>query len=168
MSTETVLPLPDVKAYLGITGQAQDVDLMATRDAACAAVAGRVGPLEPSAVTQRCRGGGAALVLSTLPVIAVTSVTARSGGVVASDWDDLAAGLLYGTWCEAYYDVVYQAGYVTLPADLRQGLKELVRHLWSTQRTKDRRTVDDLPGSAYAWPTRVEQLVAPYAIPGFA
>jgi hypothetical protein len=83
--------------------------------------------------------------------------------------------------------VVYQAGwqvgadpeadgYVALPADLVLAAKEMVRHLWLTQRgsgvqrpgSRPSDTLSNtLPGAAYTLPFRVEQLLAPYIRAGF-
>jgi hypothetical protein len=72
--------------------------------------------------------------------------------------------------------VVYLAGRSTVPDDLLFAVKELVRHLWTTQRggaTRPGSQQSDamsntLPGAAYVFPFRVEQLLAPHEQPGFA
>jgi hypothetical protein len=75
------------------------------------------------------------------------------------------------------YDVVYTAGRETVSDDLLMADKLLVKHMWETQRGSGTRR----PGagnagadtsvaewSRYTWPTRVEQLIAPYTGLGFA
>lgn len=135
-----VLDLPDAKAHLNITSTTHDAELPLFIAAAEAAVAKRVGPLEPTEVTERVRGGCAALSLSTLPVLEVTEVTDAGGGTV--DVADLyvSDGLVVredgGGFASRWYDVTYSAGRAVdaLPADLLQAVKELLRHLWRTQR----------------------------------
>jgi hypothetical protein len=83
-----------------------------------------------------------------------------------------------GMWFyPGWYDVVYQAGRATVPADLLQALKELVRHVWTTQRgsgvqrpgaMSSEALSITLPGAAYTLPIRVEQLLIPYQRFGFA
>jgi hypothetical protein len=72
--------------------------------------------------------------------------------------------------------VVYSAGRASCPADLLLAVRELVRHIWETQRGGTRRpgssasseTANTIAGAAYLFPFRVEQLLAPYIQPGFA
>jgi hypothetical protein len=145
-----------------------------------AALAKRVGPLGPESVTARVEGGGA-LILPRTPAVSVTSVTPLGGDAITSGLhlDQAAATVTYDTGAAfppGYYDVVYEAGRAACPDDLLMALKELVRHMWSTQRGGSQRPgsqasnelSNSLPGSAYAFPFRVEQLLAPHTQPGFA
>ena len=57
------------------------------------------------------------------------------------------------------------------PPDLALATKELVRHLWLTQRGASPGNAGALPdlgdpvvGTSYSWPWRVEQLIAPYLL----
>lgn len=176
----SALRLSDAKDHLNIKGSQHDGELLALIDAAEAAIAERVGPLEVTTVTAQVRGGGSSLVLPVAPVVQLTSVTGQDGSTVT------VAGLRVGFdagvvtadagFPATSYDVVYQAGRAELPDDLLLAVKELVRHLWSTQRGPTRRpgapaseeTANTVPGAAYLFPFRVEQLLSPHAQPGFA
>lgn len=178
----SVVDLGSVKAHLNVTVSAHDAELQGFIEGAEAAIAQRVGPLSSTAVTARIRGGRSALVLPVSPAVSLTSVTPYgSSAITPSDLHlDADAGLVThedGSWFSAVrHDVVYQAGRATCPADLKLAVKELVRHLWTTQRGATTRpgsreseaASNTLPGAAYVFPFRVEQLIAPHEQPGFA
>lgn len=190
----SVLKLLHAKAHLNITSSGLDAELQAFIDAAEAALSNRVGPLLAVQVTRQVRGGGTALVLPVTPAISLVSVTPlASAAMLLTDlFLDVNTGLVThasynGIFPAARYAVVYQAGwqtgadpeadgYVALPGDLMLADKELVRHLWLTQRgsgvqrpgSKSPDTLSNtLPGSAFTLPFRVEQLLAPYIRTGF-
>ena len=177
----SVLTLALAKTHLNITTSAQDTELQTFIDAAEAVVALRCGPLASTATTVRVDGCGGVLVLPVTPAVSLTSVTPVGGSAVTlSDlYLDTAAGVVSynsGSFASGLYDVVYQAGRTTVPADLLMGVKELVRHLWETQRGPTRRpgsssfdsTANTVPGAAYLLPNRVSELIAPHVQPGFA
>lgn len=169
----SVLTLADAKRHLNISGGGHDIELQAVIDAAEAAIAERCGPLTSVEQTERIRGGGTGLTLRETPVVSITSVTPVGGSAVDLDnldVDETAGVIEWGSgarWPVGRYDVVYQAGRATCPDDLLLAVRELVRHLWETQRGPARRpgsTASDaasntLPGAAYLWPFRVEQIV---------
>jgi hypothetical protein len=175
----SVLAVEDMKDYLNITEPDSDAELQEFIDAAEAAIAHRVGPLEPTAVTSRVGGGTAGLVLPRTPVASLTSITPI--GEVALTIGDFDAdpltgivgytdgGLRFGS---RSYTVVYEAGWDPLPADLLLAVKELVRHLWATQRGSGTRRpgagAAEVPLAPREWPNRVLQLIAPYVLPGIA
>lgn len=70
--------------------------------------------------------------------------------------------------------ITFVAGYTTPPADLAQACLLLISHLWETQRGSGSRRpgtppVDGgSPLSFTSWPRRVEELLAPYTLPGIA
>lgn len=174
----SVLTLAKAKTHLNIGTSAHDVELQDIIDAAEAAIAEKCGPLEPVAKSERVVGCGSSLLLRHTPVVELTSVTPVGGTAydVALFYVDPTAGVV--TWASGRgtfasspgYDVVYQAGRSSVPADLLLGVKEHVRHLWESQRGPQRRpgsTTSDaasntLPGAAYLFPFRVEQLLAPH------
>lgn len=179
----SVVAPSEVKTHLNITGATHDGELQSFIDAAEAAIGERVGPLASTAHEARVRGGGTALVLPVAPAVSLTSVTpADSTALTLSDLylNEDAGVVTYesgGSFSARHYDVVYQAGRATCPADLKLAVKELVRHLWTTQRGSAPRpgggplsdsTSNTLPGAAYVFPFRVEQLLAPHEQPGFA
>lgn len=179
----STVSLADAKAHLNIGVNTYDVELQAFIDAAEAVIAQRVGPLAATSVTARVRGGNAELVLPVLPALSITSVTPVGGTALTASTLYLDTGSALVTYVSGSpfasksYDVVYQAGRTTLPADLRMAVLELVRHLWQTQRGSGTRpggplsdtAANTVPGAAYLLPFRVEALIAPHEImAGFA
>ena len=179
----SVVDLEDVKTHLNIEGDTHDIELQAFIDAAEAAIAAQVGPLEPTERTDRVRSAAGTLVLPVAPVVSVTSVTNADTTTVLTDdlFTDIATGVVsYNdgvSWVTpGFYDVVYVAGRETCPADLTLAIKELVRHLWQTQRGPTSRpgsrtseaTSNTVPGAAYLLPFRVMELLAPHLQPSVA
>ena len=176
-----VLEVAEVKDYLNITVGTYDAELADMIDAAEAAIAKRVGPLSSTAVTTQL-AGGSTLVLPVYPVLSLTTVTDSYGGVlvVGGITVESATGVLSYTtsgnsFTAPYYTVTYQAGRATVPADLLLAVKELVKHLWESQRSPARfpgSTISDgpasTPGAAYLLPYRVQELLAPHQQFGFA
>lgn len=147
----SLVPATDVAAWLKYTATPTGADLVklqATIDAAESYIAYKKGhgtTLAPEAITQRAPGLGASLVLTTLPVISVTSVTAADGGtlVVANLDVDLDNGLIGFTPVSRvifplnWYSVVYQAGFANLaalPDAYKQAVREVTREFWGAQR----------------------------------
>lgn len=178
----SVVALAEVKTHLNLTVSTHDAEVQSFIDAAEAAIGERVGPLVSTTTTARVRGDSRSLVLPLAPAVSLTSVTpADSTALTLSDLylDGAAAIVRYesgGMFSARHYDVVYEAGRATCPADLKLAVKELVRHLWTTQRGPTARpgsreseaASNTLPGAAYVFPFRVEQLIAPHEQPGFA
>ena len=168
-----VLPILDVKEHLNITGTTHDVELLRLIAAAEAAIAHHVGPLEPTTVTRRVFGGAPAL-LPVVPVISLTTVTDSTGTAqVVGGYDvDTITGVISsttGSWsASSYYTVTYQAGRTVCPPDLLLAVKELVRHLWASQRSPALYPGSSVsegpstPGAAYLMPYRVQELIAPH------
>ena len=176
-----VLTLAAAKTHLNITSSTHDTELGTFITAAEAAIAVRCGPLESTAVTERVDTAAGRLLLSRPPVISLTSVTPVGGSALTLG--DLYLNTRAGVVCgqsgsvpSGTYDVVYAAGRTTCPEDLVLAVKELVRHLWDTQRGPTRRpgstaselTGNTIPGAAYLLPFRVSELIAPHVQPGFA
>ena len=170
----SVLTLAAAKQHLNITTAESDAELQDTIDAAEALIAKKCGPLTATVTTSRVRGYSGQLRLPITPVISLTSVTPVQGsaldlsGVVVS-----ASGVVeftYSGWFGyGLYDVVYTAGRSSVPDDLLRGVKEMVRHLWSTQRPSGRfssplsdAAANTIPGSAFLFPFRVEQAISDY------
>lgn len=178
----SVLDLASAKAYLNITNGQQDVEVQAFIDAAEVVLTRHCGPLTSTAVTARVRGGSTSLMLPTAPALTLTSVTPVNGtAITLTDlYLHTRAGMVtYNSGAGFYarfYDVVYNAGRSTCPADLLLADKELLRHMWQTQRGPTRRpgsqpsegTSNTVPGAAYLLPFRVSELIAPHLQPGFA
>ena len=163
-----VLTLPELKRHLGAKAPDDEADLTALITAAESAVAARCGPLEPTSVTKRIRGGRS-LVLPTTPVISVTTVTGKSGSVVAGGtyylWGESGVVTSDSEFSEEFYDVVFSAGRSACPADLKEAVKERARYIWQSRRGP----ANGIAGSeSLNALKRSEELMAPYMQPGFA
>lgn len=176
----SVLTLAEAKAHLNITDSGSDAELQTFIDAAEAALAARVGPLGPVTTTARVAGGGRTLLLPVAPAVSITSVTPVGGTAltVGDLYLDQAGGAISyasnASFSSYWYDVVYVAGRAVnaCPDDLLMADKELLRHMWTTQRPSGRfssplsdTAANTIPGAAYLFPFRVEALLAPY-LPG--
>lgn len=174
----SVLPLAEAKTHLNITRSDYDDEILAMIGAAEAAIAKRVGPLEPTDVTATVTGLGA-LTLPVYPVLSLTTITDAGGtsipllGVNV----DLAAGVVTGSsgagLGSSTYTITYSAGRESCSGDLRMAVMELVRHMWQTQRGPAlypgmTDTPSPAPGAAYLMPYRVQELIAPHEQFGFA
>jgi hypothetical protein len=179
----SVLELADALDHLNITSGSSSLEVQAFVDAAEAVIARHCGPLSSTATTVRVVGGGCALVLPVLPAVSLTSVTPVDDGSPLTLGDlylSTGAGLVTYTsgasFPDRFYDVVYSAGRTTCPDDLLMAVRELVRHMWQTQRGPTRRpgsqpsegTANTVPGAAYMLPFRVSELIAPHLQSGFA
>lgn len=174
----SALTLDQAKAHLAIPDDKYDADLTAIIASAEAVLCKRVGPLSSTAVTRRIAGGTWTLALPITPAISLTSLTPRTGtALTLSDlYLDTTTGVVtfnnLTPFVAAYYDVVYNAGRATCPADLLLAVKELVRHLWETRRgnraaaseggATARSVGTAVPGVAYLLPYRVTELIAPH------
>lgn len=178
----TVLTVPEAKKHLNITSGDYDDEIQDVIEAAEAAIAERVGPLEPTTYTTRVYGNGGQLLLEHTPVVSLTSITPDYGSALTLTgiYTDQAAGVVSytsgGYFPSTAQTVVYTAGRATCPPDLLMAVKELVKHLWTTQRGSSTRPgmaggdaySNTIPGAAFAFPFRVEQLLAPHTQHGFA
>lgn len=177
----SALPLDDAKAHLNITSSTNDAELQGFIDAAEAAIAKKVGSLEPVTTTSRVPGGSA-LALPVSPAISLTSITPINGSALALSayYLNTESGVISNVWGACFpaiaYDVVYQTGRTDCPDDLLLAVKELVRHMWETQRGGAQRPgsrpsealSNTLPGAAYTFPIRVTELLVPHVRFGFA
>jgi hypothetical protein len=170
----TVLSVDAMLTHLNMTSGANDAELGDFIEAAEAIIATRVGPLESTTVTCTVSSAGPSLVLPITPVLSVTSVTSVYDGTVV-DLSSLSlntsAGIVtpsaYGSgfWATGgAYTVVYEAGRAEAPADLVLAIKEMVRHLWTTQRGGAKRpgSTDSAPAVGYLIPNTVAELLEPY------
>lgn len=131
-------------------------------------------------------GRGPALQLLVLPVLQVTAVREFGGTVDAADYvlDGLTGVLTRGTtlapiaWLPGVQNVAvdYVAGPAggIVPEDVLQGVLEMVRHLWESQRGGSglpRQQGSDSewdPRASYSVPRRVAELWDPYREPVIA
>lgn len=169
------IAVQDVRKHLGLTPN-QDAELSGFIDAAVELIEQRVGPLTERTVTARVATAGALIILPSAPAVSIASLS--DADEYALDVDDLhldtAAGIVTrndgGRLCSRYYTVTYVAGRSTLPAHLALAVKELVRHLWKTQRgAAPAGRADELdPLGAFSLPGRVLELIERDTIIGFA
>lgn len=148
-----------------------DTELQRTLDAAEQTIARKVGPLEPTPVNRTVTAlAGGRILLPIKNVLSVLSVT-RSGtaAAVTAVVDSVGVVTLPGTIAAGSYVVSVLAGFYELPGDLEQAVLELTRHLWTSQRgPAARRGADAAPLAGYLLPLRVQELLEPYELPGFA
>lgn len=186
-----VVGLDEVKAHLNIptTVLTDDSELLRVIDAAtdlaqnyCGIILGR----KTYAETYN-GGGGGYIVLRHPNAISITSVVEDSVTLTSGTdyYLDLSgqrlvrigtSGLYWtnttGNWSPGIQNVVvtYVAGYANPPASVRQGVLEIIRHLWQTQRgamiALGQGTADEFyPASTYSLPRRAMELLDPASLP---
>jgi hypothetical protein len=140
-----VLTLPIAKRHIGAASTVNDDHVLDVIAEAESHVTSQCGPLVSTAITRRV----------------------RPGGMVGSTTYDLFArsGVLEGSFSEAFYDVVYQAGWDPLPVDLLAAVKEYMRYLWLVQRGPATGVAGTNPMEPLK---RYEELAAPYVMAGFS
>ena len=166
--------VPSATAAAAWTGD--DDELRNFLQAVTEAVESKVGPCVRRSVTQRVNDACAGMVLNQPPVISVTSVTSVWTG--GPSWDpsllvvDADAGIVtvqlggipfyWGPW-----DVVYVAGRAVVPERFIHGAKELLRHLWESQRGQlaapvlgGSESFTSSTGLAFSIPNRVLELLS--------
>jgi hypothetical protein len=141
--------------------------------------------------TDELYDGGTEFVRIRNPkVISITSVY-ENGALVSSNAYNLdytgqrlyriGSGTLYATNSYGYWTggfnnikITYVAGYVNPPMAAKQGVLEIIRHLWQTQRgamnvmTRNQTGDDFYQGATYSLPRRAMELLDPVSFPGLA
>ena len=183
----SVLNVTELKNWLNITGPVT-TDLQTVLDAAETKVEQRVGPLERKPVTERLESYGSALVLSYGPDPVLVSVTPDAGPALDTTLMVVDNGVLtykayagrttspYGGPFGGWYAVTYQAGFATIPPDLKLAVFELARYFWRPKRGGGNRpgpkpaeaTAPTVPGAAFIMPFQIQELLVDYTLPGFA
>lgn len=167
----TLLSLDDAMAHLNIDSDASAYELTATIETAEAAIASQIGALETSSRTVRVSGYSDVLLLPLGRVASLTSVTPVNGTALDSNLlliDEAAGTISYADGWTRFiapaYDVTFDVGWDDPPADLLYAIKELVRHLWSSQRGAASRPGSQVqePSPGYMMPNRVMELLEPY------
>ncbi len=176
------ITLAEAKTHLNISVSTYDTELadyiLAAEDLASAVLNG---PVSTASYTDTYDGGNQfGIVLRNRPVISVQSVTMFGVTVDPTNWHLDDAGVLW--YVIGYYakggfytgvgnvQVSYTAGYSPVPARIKHGVKETLRHLWMTQRgnSPSQGPDDDYdPDSGYAVPRRVRELLESYRKPDF-
>lgn len=179
----TVITLAEAKAHLNITGTANDSELsdFITRAIATAEnVCDRA--ITPATVTEvydgrnfhsfRLRSAGA----ESITTVSELGRTLTQGTDYRLSPGGVNLARIHNSYPARWpaqmesVTVTYESGYTTVPADLKLGILELLRHLWATQRGASARgravAGDDgmSSGSSYAIPYRVMDLLRPFII----
>ncbi|MGW0795188.1 head-tail connector protein [Streptomyces sp. NPDC002692] len=178
-----LLTLAEAKEQLDIDGTGQDTELQVYVDALTATIERHVGPVEIRTVTEVV-DGRAALVLTQVPAVSLTSLTplmtaglAVGTGEVFLDGDSGVVRRLDGAvFTGGPWRAVYEAGRGDVPATINLAARILLQHLWRTQYGASRglsgigggddfNVTEAVPGWGYAIPNRVLQLLEPYKVP---
>lgn len=198
----SILSLREAKDHLNIssTNTLSDEEVRSMSEAATRIIEAYIGPCVPRTVVDRVhvpyqvlrRGYGernGAMTLSQFPVISITSIVNIDPLItfVPTDIDlDKSSGIVRSL--SSYfqcgdYTVTYIAGRTILQAEHIQAAKEMLWHLWTSQRGQlsDTQfpTITDAAqfensangaglGFTPAMPARVRELLKPSRVPGFA
>lgn len=146
----TLVTLAEAKAFLGVTGNTDDVAITAmvarvsdaiARECRVSMAGAAVPTLRAETLTETFRGGcrGADLVLSRRFVSSITSVVEDGEGLTGSGYElNGPAGLLSRldgddsiAWLSGKVVVVYVAGFATVPDDLKLGCLMAIRDQWA-------------------------------------
>lgn len=192
-----IVSLDEVKQHLNIpsTDTSMDEELRQFMDAASDLAESYVGQvLGRRTFTSELYDGGADCIRIRNPkAISITSVYENGALVQPSGYaldytgqrlyrvgsSTLYATNSYGYWTAGFNNVsvTYVAGYVNPPMAAKQGVLEIIRHLWQTQRGTMSvlgRTLagDELTpattGAGYSLPRRAMELLDPTSFPGMA
>jgi len=135
-------------------------------------------------------GGTEFIRIRNPKAISITSVYENGALVSASNYVldytgqrlyRIGSGTLYATNSYGYWtagmnnvQITYVAGYVNPPMSAKQGVLEIIRHLWQTQRgamnvmTRNQTGDDFYQGATYSLPRRAMELLDPVSFPGLA
>jgi hypothetical protein len=189
-----IVGLDEVKAHLNIptTDTTLDEELRRFIDAATDLAETYVGQvLGRRTFTSELYDGGTEFIRIRNPkAISITSVTENGLAVSSSayvlDYTGqrlyrIGSGTLYATNSYGYWvqgmnniSITYVAGYVNPPMAARQGVLEIIRHLWQTQRGSMSVMGRSLGGDelyttpTYSLPRRAMELLDPTSFPGIA
>lgn len=189
-----LLGLDEVKSHLNIslTDTTLDEELRRFIDAATDLAEQYLGQiLGRRTFTNELYDGGTEFIRIRNPkVISITSVTENGATVSSSNYVldytgqrlyRIGSGTLYATNSYGYWtagmnnvSITYVAGFVNPPMAAKQGVLEIIRHLWQTQRgamnvmTRNQSGDDFYQGSTYSLPRRAMELLDPQSFPGLA
>jgi hypothetical protein len=172
----TIVSLAEMKAFLNISGSAEDSEVAKFSASASKMCEDRTGRAWIARERTEEFAGGSGSIFLTAPVVSVGSVVEDGATLDSDDYRVRAFGILAregGAWGQDV-TVTYTAGVTLIPDPVRDGVKVLTKHLWDTQRGGSRiprRGVEEdvyNPGASYSLPRRVLELWAPYTAPGIA
>lgn len=182
-STNAYVSLAEAKSFLNLSDTADDDELLAYLEWACdlaQEVADTQFARKTVVDTLSSDGASSLLVLSTKPVLSITSVTERGTALSATGYScDLRWGHLHRltatydrtTWASGYRSnvVTYVAGYEVIPTPVRFATLQILEHLWSNQRNRasGRPTRDDFPNAGANWnlPNKARDILMDYRPP---
>ena len=170
-----IISLAAAKAHLNITSTADDEELRGFIEAATPVVEDVVGPVVVRTYADVDSHGGPFLVLANCPVVSLTSLAAVLTSGTSYEVDDLdldgqngiVRRLDGGRFCGPLR-ITYKAGRAVVPANITQAAKEIVRHMWETQRGHSgaRPGFGEegfvQTGSGFTIPRRVMELLVPH------
>ena len=189
-----IVGLDEVKAHLSIptTITTEDEELRRVIDAASDLAEGYVGQvLGRRTFTDELYDGGTEFIRIRNPkAISITSVYENDSLVSSTAYNldytgqrlyRIGSGTLYATNSYGYWTggfnnikVTYVAGYVNPPMSAKQGVLEIIRHLWTTQRGAINvmgraQSGDEMYSTpTYSLPRRAMELLDPTSFPGMA
>jgi len=176
----SILSVAEAKAHLNITSTADDDELRNFLQAATEVVEAKIGPCVRRSVTERVNEGGRVLALSQFPVLSVESVTSIwSGGPSWTApqllWDGDSGTVHQNLWWPFWYGpwtVAYTVGRLAVAERHLHACKELLRHLWETQRGAQQapplageEIFTSTTGWTFSVPRRVTELLSDDAVP---
>ena len=190
----SIVALDEVKAHLNIPAANTDLDEELRRfvDAASDLAENYVGcVLGRQVFTDELYDGNTDIIRLRNPrALSITSVY-ESGTLLTSTnyavdssgqrisritTGSIAGPNYFGIWAPGANNIKisYVAGFINPPAAAKQGVLEIIRHLWQTQRgamsvISRNQTGDDFyPGSTYSLPRRCMELLDQMSVPGLA
>lgn len=173
-----MVSLDDAKAHLNITSTASDDELrrmLAAAQDVGETHTGRVFARRTVVETRDSPAAAGGLLLTRVPVQSVTTVTVDGTTLAAADYRvDPAGGVVHhrsGSWPGEQVTVTYVAGPASPHGADVQGVLEMLRHLWTTQRGSIPaypRGQEWDPASGYSLPRRVAELWDLRPVAGFA
>ncbi len=174
--SERLVTLAKFKRWLNIEGSSQADEILDVLVAATEWVEWRIGgPVAVTTFTETGKVNGFAYVPINRPLVSVASITPDLGVAVdASRYqaDTTVNMIRFRSGVTAgWYTFVYDAGLAGPGRLERNAGMELGRHLWLTQNGSvgRGRSDDDIPvPMGFAVPRRVDEMLMPKHIPGFA
>ncbi len=164
-----VLTAAEMALRLNVRDVGMEPEIEATIAEATAHIEQIVGPLEPSTRTALVSVSSGVATVPVWPVLSVTSGVDSSGVAVDVSAVKVRPGGVLSSCPASLYEVTYEAGRVSCPADLKAALSELVRHLWQARRpASGPATPPDGQAPGYLLPYRVATLLEPHRLAGFA
>lgn len=187
-----IVSLDEVKAHLNITSETNDDEIRRFIDAASDLAENYVGCiLGRKSFTSEKYDGNIDIIRLRNPR-AINIISVYENGILLTDKDymvdpagqriiRLASGTLnvpnwYGVWAPGVQNIVisYTSGFLISPSAAKQGVLEIIRHLWQTQRGSTSvlgrsQTGDDYYQTpTYSLPRRAMELLDPLSLPGLA